>query len=49
MERRGIRPGLYGTVYVTEAVKENHDPPLRVGIDETQENSTALEEMRVSK
>ena len=49
MERRGIRPGLYGTVYVIEAVEENHGSPLRVRIDETQKNSTALEEMRVSK
>jgi hypothetical protein len=49
MKRYGMGPGLYGPVHVTEAVKENHDPPLRVGIDETQENSGAFEEMRVPK
>ena len=48
MEELGIRPGLYGIVHITEAVMENHDFPLRIRIDETQENSTAFEEMRVS-
>ena len=47
MEELGIRPGMYGIVHVTEAVEENHDFPLRVRTDETQENSTAFEEMRV--
>ena len=49
METPGIRLGQYGTIHVAEAVKKNHDLPIRVRIDETQENSTAFEEMRVSK
>jgi hypothetical protein len=47
VEEFGIRPGLYGTIDVTEAIKDNHDLSLR--IDEAQENSIAFEEMRVSK
>ena len=49
MEDPGIRPGLYSGIHVTQAVKENHDLSLWVRIDETQENSTAFEEMRVSR
>ena len=44
MVELGIRRGMYGIVLITEAVKKNHDFPLRVRIDET---STAVEEIRV--
>ena len=49
MEELGIRPGLYCGIYVTQVVKENHGLSIQVSIDEAQENSTAFEEMRVSK
>ena len=44
MVELGIRRGMYGIVLITEAVKENHDFPLRVRIDET---STAVEGIHV--
>jgi len=47
MEELGIRPGMYGGINVTETVEENHDVSL--SIDEAQENSTAFEEMGISK
>jgi hypothetical protein len=46
MEGLGIRPGLDSSINAAEAVKANHEVPLRI---EAQENPIPFEEMRVSK